>query len=264
MREVRFRLRTAGLKSADNCEAANSCGSAAAGHVFRLVWAEIDQHANAAQRFAGHADIPAMQDKPVMSVEQKPIRDDAHKSIFDLARRFARRDGEAVGDAEDKGVDSQRRLAEDGVEHHIRGLAANPGQGLQLLAVARRLAAVPFDDRARERDEVLGLRPIKADRLDQSVTARRRAPPSSPACRRWRTARASLCSPPRRSPAPTAPPPRAGEGVDVFEFALRGGIGGGQALEDRLGPRRLRLPGLSSRHRRFIGARGGRAKRGLD
>ena len=83
-----------------------------------------------------------------MSVEQKAIRDDAHESVFDLARRFAGRDGEAVGDAEDVGVDGQRRLAEDGIEHHIGGLAANAGQGFQLLTNARRLAAVPFDDRA--------------------------------------------------------------------------------------------------------------------
>ena len=99
-----------------------------------------------------------------MSVQQKAVRDDAHESIFDLARRFAGRDGEAVGDAEDMGVDGQRRLAEDGVEHHIGGLAANTGQGLQLLTVARRLTAVPFDDGARKSDDVLGLGPIEPDR----------------------------------------------------------------------------------------------------
>src|ERR1700733_2972678 len=136
------------LKSAAVAGAGNSCGSAAVRQVFRLVWAEIDQHANAAQRFAGHADIPAVQDQPVMSVEQKAIRNHAHESVFDLARRFTGGDGEAVGDAEDVGVDGQRRLAEDCVEHDVRGLAANAGQGFQLLTDARRLAAVPFDDRA--------------------------------------------------------------------------------------------------------------------
>ena len=52
------------------------------------------------------------------------------------------------------------------------------------------------------------------------------------------------------------------EGIDVLEFALRGGIGGRQSLEDRLGSRLSRLPGLSTRHDGFIGTRGERAKRG--
>src|ERR1700684_2149695 len=56
-------------KSAATASAGNLCGSAAARQIFWLVWAKIDQHANAAQRFAGDADITAVQDQPVMSVE---------------------------------------------------------------------------------------------------------------------------------------------------------------------------------------------------
>src|ERR1700733_15333618 len=145
----------------------NSYGSAAARQIFRLVWAEIDQHANPAQRFAGHADITAVQDQPVMSMQQKAVRDDAHKSVFDLARRFAGRDGEAVGDSEHVGVDGQRRLAEDGVEHHIGSLAANTRQGFQLLTDAGGLTAVLFDDGARKSNDVFCLGPIEPDRLDQ-------------------------------------------------------------------------------------------------
>ena len=85
----------------------------------------------------------------MMGMQQKPLRDDAHQSVFDLARRLAGRDGEAVGDAENVGVNGERRLSEDGVENYIGGLATDPGQRLQLLAVAGRLAAMPFDDRAR-------------------------------------------------------------------------------------------------------------------
>src|SRR6202020_756107 len=107
-----------------------------------------------------------MQDQPVMGVQQKPVWDDAHESILDLARRLAGSDAEAVGYPEDMGVDGQRRLPKNRVEHHIRSLPPNAGQGLQLFAVAGRLAAMPFDDRARESNEVLGLGSIKPNGLD--------------------------------------------------------------------------------------------------
>ncbi len=54
---------------------------------------------------------------------------------------------EPVGDAEDMGVDRERRLAEGGVEHDVGGLAADARQSLERLAVARRLAAVALDER---------------------------------------------------------------------------------------------------------------------
>ena len=192
----------------------------------------------------------------MMGVQQKPVRDDAHKPVLDLARRFARRDGEAVGEAEDVGVDGQRRLAEDGVEHHIRGLAANPGQRLQRLAVARRLAAVPFDDGARERDDVPGLGPIEPDRLDEfgePLLAERRhlfRRVGEGEQRRRRPVHARVRRLRRQHHRH-----QQSERVDVFELALRGRIGRGQSLEDRLGPRRPSLPGLLSRHRPVIGAR---------
>src|SRR3984885_6182600 len=98
-----------------------------AGHVFRLIGAEIDEHASGAQRFASHADVTPMQDQPVVGVRQKPVWDDAHESVLDLARRLAGSDAQAVGDPEDMGVDGQRRLPKNRVEHHIRSLAANAG-----------------------------------------------------------------------------------------------------------------------------------------
>src|SRR6185437_14874046 len=134
--------------------ASDALGPAAAVRpAFRLVGAKIDEHASAAQRLPGQADVAAVQDQPMMGVDEEPVRDDAHESLLDLARRFAGRDGEPVGDAEDVGVDGQRRLAEHRVEHHIGGLAANARQGLERLATARRLAAVPLHDRARQRDD---------------------------------------------------------------------------------------------------------------
>ncbi len=197
-----------------------------------------------------------------MGVQQKPVRDDAHESILDLARIFAGRDVQAIGDAEDMGVDGERRLPESGVQHHVRGLAANAGEGLQRLAVAGRFAAVLLDDRARKRDDVLRLGAIEPDGFDQVgnlLHAERRhllgrVGDGEQRGRCFVHARVGRL---RRQHHGY----KQCEGVDVFEFALRGGIGGGQALEYRLGSRRSRLPGLSTRHGRFIGARRGRAKR---
>src|SRR5580692_12990525 len=83
-------------------------GLAGAWQVFRLVRAEIDDHANAAQRLASHADVAAVQDQPVMRVQQEPARDDAHETVFDLTRRLAGRDVQAIGGPEHMGVDGQR------------------------------------------------------------------------------------------------------------------------------------------------------------
>ena len=78
----------------------------------------------------------------MMRVREKPLRNDPHHLVLDLARRLAGRDPEAVGEAEDMGVDRDRRFPERGVEHHVRGLAPDPGQRLERLSVAWRLAAV--------------------------------------------------------------------------------------------------------------------------
>jgi hypothetical protein len=102
----------------------------------------------------------------MMRVRKKPLRDDAHQFVLDLARRFARRDVEPVGETKDMGVDRERRLAEGGVEHYVRCLAPDAGQRLERFAVPRRLAAVLINDRPRKRDDVLGLSPIEPDRLD--------------------------------------------------------------------------------------------------
>src|SRR3712207_8956724 len=57
--------------------------------------------------------------------------------------------------------------SEGDVEDHIGGLAADAGQGLQRLAVARHLAAVLRDETARELDDVLRLGAEEANGLDE-------------------------------------------------------------------------------------------------
>ena len=46
-------------------------------------------------------------------------------------KMVANRQAQAMGDAEDVGVDGDRRLAEGHIEHHIGRLAPDAGQGLE-------------------------------------------------------------------------------------------------------------------------------------
>ena len=83
-----------------------------------------------------------------MRVRLQFVRHDALELLLDPQRRLARRQAGAVADAEDMGVDRDGRLAEGDVHHHIGGLAADAGQRLQRLAVARHLAAMLVDEHA--------------------------------------------------------------------------------------------------------------------
>ena len=105
-----------------------------------------------AQRLARHADIAAVQDQPVVRVRQKRSGTMRIRSSS-TSRGVLPARAQPVGDAEDMGVDGDRRLAEGDVEHHVGGLAADAGQGLQRLAVAgpRRHAARRARARARSR-----------------------------------------------------------------------------------------------------------------
>jgi hypothetical protein len=98
------------------------------GQVFRFVWAEIDQHADAAQRLARPADVSTVQDQPMMRVREKPLRDDAHQFVFDVARRLAGRDAQPIGESKDMGVDRERRLAEGAaIFCGVSAMANSPG-----------------------------------------------------------------------------------------------------------------------------------------
>jgi hypothetical protein len=89
-----------------------------------------------------------VQDQPVVSIAAERLGDDALELGFDLVNVLARCKAGAVGDAEHMRVDRERLLAERGVEHDVRGLAADTGQRLKLFAGARDLAAVAFDQRS--------------------------------------------------------------------------------------------------------------------
>ena len=81
----------------------------------------------------------------MVGVTAEGLGDDLLELGLYLVDVLARRETGAVADAEDVGVDRERLLAERGVENDVGGLAADPGQRLQLLAGARDLTAVPVD-----------------------------------------------------------------------------------------------------------------------
>jgi hypothetical protein len=95
----------------------------------------------------------------------------------------------AIADSKHVRVHGDGELAERDVQHDVRGLAAHAGKRLQRLARARHFAAVLVEQDLRERDDVLRLAAIEADRADvllESLDAERRD--LSRAC--WRRDRA--------------------------------------------------------------------------
>ncbi len=128
--------------------------------------AQVAQGALAEARLARGAHVAAVQDQPVVGVEQVVLGHAPQQRLLDLQHVLARREPGAVGQPEDVSVDRHRRLAEDGVEHHVGGLAADAGQGLERLALGRDLAAVAFEQQARQRERVLRLVAEQADGLD--------------------------------------------------------------------------------------------------
>ena len=110
-----------------------------------------------AGRFARLADVAPVQDEPVVGVLAEFLRHVAQQLALDFERRLAGRKPGAVRDAEDMGIHGDGRLAERGVEDHVRGLATHAGQRFEVLARARHLAAVPVHQQATGRDDVRGL-----------------------------------------------------------------------------------------------------------
>src|SRR5690606_25940295 len=86
--------------------------------------------------------------------------------VFDLAHVLAWRNTGPVRDAEDVSVDRDRRLAESGIENHVRRPAADAWKRLERFARARHFSAVPFDQNTAHLDDVLCLRVEESDRAD--------------------------------------------------------------------------------------------------
>src|SRR5438552_13117321 len=129
------------------------------------VFAQVADQAFGAAGLARDADVAAVQDQPVMRVLKELGRREFHQFLLYLQRVLARGEAGAVGDAKDVRVHRHGRLAERGVEHHVRRLAPDARQLLQRLAVLRHGAAVPLEEHLRQRDHVPGLVAIQADAL---------------------------------------------------------------------------------------------------
>src|SRR5690606_4939462 len=74
-----------------------------------LVLAQVGDDAFGALRLPRLAHVAAVQDQPVMGVDQEFLRHHAHELLFHLQHGLARGEAGAVGDAEDVGVDRHRR-----------------------------------------------------------------------------------------------------------------------------------------------------------
>jgi hypothetical protein len=112
------------------------------------VEAQVADDAFAALGLAGDAHVAAVEDQPVVGVAQVFLGDAAQQALLDFDDVLAGGEAGAVGEAEDVGVDGHRRFAEDGVEHHVGGLAADAGQGFEGVAVVGHFAAVALEQRA--------------------------------------------------------------------------------------------------------------------
>jgi hypothetical protein len=131
-----------------------------------LETARVVHRALEAQGLQGEAGVAPVQDEVVMGVAQVLRRDDLHELRLDLEGILAGCQPGAVGDPEDVRVDRQRELAEGDVQHHVGGLAADARQRLERLASAWHLAAVLLEEDVGQRDDVLRLAAVQADRAD--------------------------------------------------------------------------------------------------
>ena len=104
--------------------------------------AEVGDRAFLAARPARDADVAAVQDQPVVGAGLQVVGDDSHELRLHLVRRLASGQAQAMAHTEDVGVDGDGGLDAQFVQHHRGGLAPDARQGLQLLPLQRRLAAV--------------------------------------------------------------------------------------------------------------------------
>src|SRR4051812_9129062 len=133
---------------------------------FLAVFAQVTDQTLRAAGLARKAYVAPMQDEPMVGVLQVLGRRELQKLVFYGNDVFSGSETGPVCDPEDVGIDRHRRLAERGVQHHVRGLAADAGQALERIAAARHLAAVLFQQDFGERDQVLRLGTEQADRLN--------------------------------------------------------------------------------------------------
>ncbi len=108
-----------------------------------------------------------MEDQPLVRTEQERLRRNPLQLQLDRKHILAARQPGAIGHAKNVRIDGDRRLAKSNIQNDVGGLAADPGQGLELVAVGWNLAAVLLDQLSRRGDHVFRLGVKQADGLDR-------------------------------------------------------------------------------------------------
>src|SRR6185437_13045619 len=101
-----------------------------------------------AERSPCKADVAAVQDQPVVRMNEKFAGHAAKQRGLDLERGGASGQAGSIGDAKDMRVDGQRRFAERDVQDDVGGLASDARQRLQRFTRSRYLAVVLLDEDA--------------------------------------------------------------------------------------------------------------------
>ena len=114
------------------------------GHLLPLLHesAELVERTVAAGGAAGMADVAPVGDEQVMGVRQVVAVDDGEQLLFAGRGSFCCVQAETRGGAEDVGIDGEHLLLEEFAEYDVGGLAADPRQGFQGLAIVRDLPVV--------------------------------------------------------------------------------------------------------------------------
>lgn len=128
--------------------------------------AQIIHRALGAFGRARGADIAAVQNEPMVGVLEVFFWDNFEEVGLHRLRGFATAKAEAVGEAEDVGIDRDGGVAVEGVEHHVGGFAADAGEFFQFFSRVGDLALMLGDEQVAEGDHVFGLGAEQADGAD--------------------------------------------------------------------------------------------------
>ena len=125
--------------------------------------AQLKNNTPPAFRFAGGADITAVQDEPVVGVFFILFGDEFQQPLFDFQDVFPRRQAGAVGYPEDVGVHGDGGLAERGVEDDVGGFPAYSRQLFQRFPVGGDFPGMVAQQDVTGFDDIFGLCVVKSD-----------------------------------------------------------------------------------------------------
>src|ERR1700730_5571779 len=95
-------------------------------------------------RGAGFANVPSMQDQPMMRVVLKRFRNDSLKLGLDIKRSSPDRQGDSIGNTENMSIDGNCWGAKSNIHDDIRGFTPYSRETLERLADLRDFASELF------------------------------------------------------------------------------------------------------------------------